>query len=640
MSTIFGIFNRNGEDISGEAFSSWRNAMDYWEPDATGSWVRDAVGLGHLMLWNTPESKLDSVPRLLDDESNPVVITADVRLDNRSELVRDLSDQPQLAGRETDTITDTELLLAAYQQWGVDSPGKLLGDFAFVIWDGRKQCLFCARDHVGIKQFYFHLSDTRFVFANDLKGLMQHPGIPTRINDEAVANFLTHSQLVSNTLTFFVHAQKLPPAHTLLIKGAAVQKKCYWRAEDAPGVHLPDTPAYAARLGELFEQAVHARVRSAYPVTSHLSGGLDSSCIAVIAARKLAEKGEQLRSCNWVHSPTEDDDASHMEWSNSKAIAAAEDIDHDYVDINESDIFQQISKHSIAYGDSAIFFNEYVLSDAVSGSGSRTILSGWGGDELATYHGQSYYSDLFLRGRVWKVFSEIRSKVSKKDKHGLKNVLGAFYHKVILPMTPRSLYGKMPKNQCTEPVFPFVSKSFMPMIEKQMKKPAVLSMQPQTTIRGHMLAFWNHGHLGCRAESWAASAIPKRLEYRYPLLDKRIIEFVLGVPPEHFVNDGVGRYLFRLSAEGMLPGDILWSNLKSDRHRVERTAALMLSAYKRLATDKEIVDGHSDYIDKDKLLSLLERFAWTGLDRDTLGMIVDFQTAISVIQSFPANKSG
>ncbi len=638
MSSIFGIFRRNGENVSAEAFSAWQDAMDYWQPDATGAWVEGTVGLGHLMLWNTPELKFDALPRVHDDETGPLVITADVRLDNRSSLYEVLKGLPQLADRPLNSITDTELLLAAYQQWGVDCAQELLGDFAFVIWDKARQRLFCARDHVGVKQFYFYLTGSLLVFANDLKGLAQHPDVPTASNDAAVANFLVHGYQPDAEVTFFAAIQRLPPAHTLVVTGDAVEMDCYWRPEDAPRVDLPDAEACAGALRELLEQAVHARLRSDYPVTSHLSGGLDSTAIAVVAARKLAEKGEKLLAFNWVQSPSGSDNASDREWSSSKAIAGAEGIEHHYVDVTVDDIYQQLCNQNMAYGNKAVFYYEDLVRDAVHQKGSRTILSGWGGDELATYHGRAFCSDLLLSGRLIKVFAELRAQV-KKSGRGLRAWPGTIYARLVLPLVPRWLYCRMPKVRCARLAFRFVHPTALPLVKKQLRAQPLLTTQPSTTIRKHMLDLWRSGYIACRIESWAAAAIEKRLEYAYPLLDKRIVEFVLGVPAEYFVSAGVGRHLFRTAVKGIIPESILWSDMKRDQHRVNHTLALMPVVYKRMAVSEKIANGDSEWVERASLIYELQNFSLAASQAEVIEVLVGCQVAILVLQSLPVGET-
>ena len=124
------------------------------------------IGLGHRMLWTTPGSLNEKLP--LSNASGDLIITADARIDNRDELIEALD----LNGRLRQTITDSELILAAFERWGEGCPERLLGDFSFAIWDRQKNRLFCARDHMGVKPFYYYLSNKVIVFASEIKALL------------------------------------------------------------------------------------------------------------------------------------------------------------------------------------------------------------------------------------------------------------------------------------------------------------------------------------------------------------------------------------------------------------------------------------------------------------------------------------
>jgi len=620
MSGIAGIFNRYGKSINDDISTSFLNAMSYWHPDDKGTLKQDNMALFHTMLWNTPESMSDHLPKKVKH----LAITIDARLDNRDELAKLL----KIANNQQ--TPDSDFVLSAYLKWGEACPQHLLGDFAFAIWDTKKQHLFCARDQVGIKQFYFHLTDHLFVFGNDLKGLTQYPEISEEINDQAVANFIVNSQLIHPSLTFFKDIRQLPPAHSITITKNHTQTNCYWKLEDAPKVTLPDAKAYAEELNKLLKQAVHDRMRTAYPVTSHLSGGLDSSSIAVIAAKKLREKGEKLLAYNWVPEPTADEDPEHHEWSNSRIVAETEDIDHHYVALNSEDLKQYMNNRNIAYGESATFWYEYPVREAAHRNGSRTLLSGWGGDELATYHGQSYYCDLFLQGKIKMLLHEIHCKVKKKGINHFKKTFSILYHSIFMLLVPRRLYCYLPKNRSlAKPLFPFVNKIFKRAIKHELQIPRELSMQPQRTIRKHMLAFWRNGHLQSRIESWSTAAIPKRLEYCYPLLDRRIIEFAIGIPTEFWIKDGVSRYIFRSAVSETLPEKIVWGNSKLELNSVKHLLSLSISACISIAKQIHPENKQTKYINFGKLRKTTQGIELHCSEQKASAMITDIETSIS-----------
>jgi len=166
MSAIVGLYRRNGQPADRADLERMAESLAHRGPDAAGLWNNGPVGLGHRMLWTTPESLHEQLP--LVNKSEDVVITADARIDNRDELIAALG----LSEWPHGEISDSGLILCAYEQWGEGSPKRLLGDFAFAIWDGRSQTLFCTRDHFGVKPFYYHQSAQVFVFASEIKALL------------------------------------------------------------------------------------------------------------------------------------------------------------------------------------------------------------------------------------------------------------------------------------------------------------------------------------------------------------------------------------------------------------------------------------------------------------------------------------
>src|SRR2546423_129320 len=139
MSAIVGLYCRDGQPVDRASLDRMTESLAHRGPDAAGVWSNGPIGLGHRMLWTTPESLQEQLP--LTSKNGDVIITADARIDNRDELLTALG----LAAWSYGEVSDSELILRAYQQWGEDSPKRLLGDFAFAIWDEGRQTLFCAR---------------------------------------------------------------------------------------------------------------------------------------------------------------------------------------------------------------------------------------------------------------------------------------------------------------------------------------------------------------------------------------------------------------------------------------------------------------------------------------------------------------
>ena len=630
MSSILGIFNRNGKNVEKKTIDTMMEAMSYWDPDEKDVWMDGSVALGHGMLWNTPESQYEHLP--LKDKA--YILTMDARIDNRDELAKEI-ELP--TDRPLSEIGDSEFILGAYEKWGNDCPKHLLGDFAFALWDEKKKQLFCTRDHMGGKQLYYYVTDTIFIFSSDLKALMESLLIPRTILDTSVAEYYINGSIYNDEMTFFDNVKKLPPANTLIISMNQLKTQCYWKAEDSPKIDLPDIESYISQLRKLFERAVYDRMRTSYPLTAHLSGGLDSSPIAVLTARKLKLKGKKLLTFNWLHEPEKKDDPYHNEWYFSKLVAEKEGIEHHYVNLTSDDIYDSMSQKEIAYGEFSTFYYESSVQKAVQAKNSRTILSGWGGDEIVSYHVRSYYVDLLIHGKMKKLYEEL--KYIKRTKNmRLKQFLGFVYHKILMPLVPEKYFCNMPKIQCQDVIFSFMSSKFDPIVEKQMKEQPIFTGKINKTIRDDMLAYWNNGHIQSRREAFSASSISNKIEYSYPLLDKRLIEFILGVPGEYFVKNAEGRYLFKSAVKDLLPDEILQTNKIIEPKRIQRFLNELLKVYKKFFSDRTIELSMTTYIDMKKIATTIIRMNKQVLEEKEINQSLEIERALALILSRVLNK--
>jgi asparagine synthase (glutamine-hydrolysing) len=182
---------------------------------------------------------------------------------------------------ESDAIVpnDAELILYAYEAWGEDCVKHLLGDYAFAIWDSRQRRLFCARDHFGVKQFYYaHLGST-FIFSNTLNCLRLHPAVSDELNEVAIGDYLLFGLNQDLSSTVFSDIYRLPQASHLKasISGKTIQR--FWTAPTNGQIQFPNSEDYVERFKQLFSLAVKDRLRS-NKISISMSGGLDSTSVA------------------------------------------------------------------------------------------------------------------------------------------------------------------------------------------------------------------------------------------------------------------------------------------------------------------------------------------------------------------------
>ena len=292
MSGLGVVFCRDGRPASASVVEAMLAAIPYWGPD--GQWVqtRQSVAFGYAKLTVTPEEEAEQQP--LESPRSSCLIVADVRLDNREELLEQLGDAPSPAA------TDAELILRAYEAWGLDAPARLLGDFAFVVWDPHRRRIVCARDASGQRPLYYRLDRATFAAASDIHQLFQDPSVPIAPNEERIRDYLTPFRVFRNDqeqgATFFAGIQTLLAGHLLVVDAAGHRLQRYWELQPRVTARLCTDDDYAWHFQQLLAQATRARLRTSRPVGAMLSGGLDSSAVVSVAQRVLP-------SCPAAHAP-------------------------------------------------------------------------------------------------------------------------------------------------------------------------------------------------------------------------------------------------------------------------------------------------------------------------------------------------
>jgi asparagine synthase (glutamine-hydrolysing) len=273
VSGIVAILNTDGAACDAARLQDLTQALAFRGPDGIGMTVSGEAGLGATLFRTTEESATEAQPLSLDGK---VWIVADCRIDDRATLIAAL----RTAGRPARaTAPDIELVLHAYLAWGTRSVERLLGDFAFAIWDGRHRTLFAARDHLGAKPFFYAHVGGLLVVSNTLGCIRQHPDVPSEVNDAAIGDFLLIGTSDYPAVTAFRHIQRLPAAHTLRCSDGDVRVERYWQvSEYEEPLRLPHAEI-VERFRELLRKAVSDRLRGRAAAVQ-LSGGVDSTSVA------------------------------------------------------------------------------------------------------------------------------------------------------------------------------------------------------------------------------------------------------------------------------------------------------------------------------------------------------------------------
>jgi len=585
MSTIYGIFYRDGSPVGREEAEGMHRTFSWWEPDEARYLLRENLFLGQATLRITPESRYEHLPL----ERDGYLIAADARIDNR-EALAPLLDLPR---RPLAEIGDSEFILAAYRKWGRECADRLLGDFAFVIWDPQKRELFCARDYIGVRPFYYYLDEKVFIFGSELKSLIRHPRVPTEIREASVANYAVNLHFTDTRHTFFRRVYKLEGGCTLTLSADKTESHRYWHPRNIRRKRSGDFEFYKERLRSLLEEAVKARLRTEAPVASHLSGGLDSSPITVLAAREMKRRDPAYRMpvYAWISAPTPEDDPFHNEWYYPRLVAEREGLDLHFTEIDFPEILRWLEESDIPSETGYALYYESKIRRDLKRRGVRVMISGWGGDEFISNHGYAVRCELFYRGKWGALIRKTRERLRHlaPESPG-KTLLKILYHHLFVPSMPRAAYCHLPRIRCHDPDTTPFHPRFAALVEKESaRRQHVFCRYYSCFLSDDMLRVWKNGHIQSRLNYWSQEAIPAGIEYHYPLLDRRLVELALEIPAEHYLGGGEDRFLYRRAIGDLLPPEILFGIHKEEKKRGEVAEKLLKRLISEIEGDRTVI---------------------------------------------------
>lgn len=571
MSAIVGVYYRNGRPVSEGSVQDMLAKLSHRGPDGAGGWSDGPAALGHLMLWTTPESMNERLP--LEDPAANLVLTADARIDNRDELIPQLFDK-----QSASVISDSEIILAGYKKWGQDCAEKFVGDFAFAIWDSKNRTMFCARDHFGLKPFYYFLDENVFAFASEIKALFCLADVPRRLNELRVADFL--AGLDEDTqITAFQQVLRLSSAHTLVVGEEDSRLRRYWQLDPSRELRLASNDEYAEAFRERFTEAVRCRMRSAFPIGSMLSGGLDSSSITCVARNFAAANSQPLQTFSAVYDTVKESDERPF----INAVLSQNGVQPNYVRPDEFTPLHDFERVVWCQDDLVVAGNLFIhwqLSQAVANRGVRIILDGFDGDTTVS-HGTGYLIELARAGRFVALNREVRGYAKHFDNLPPGEVFWWYVNRYWLnprmPLTIKPAWQKLrsgvrrvrrvrPTERLTE--FPqFVSPGLINRIKLDERRAAMKKVRGTGSVKTERQAHYSRltwSGLAGTLESLNGIGGAFGIEYRFPFFDKRLAEFCLSLPPEQKLYEGWNRMVMRRAMEGILPKEVQWRGGKGN----------------------------------------------------------------------------
>jgi asparagine synthase (glutamine-hydrolysing) len=523
--------------IEPSVLAAMTNTLTHRGPDSSGFFVRDNVGLGFRRL-KIIDPETGEQPLFGEDESNVLVCNG--------EIYNYLALRDRLAekGHRFTTRCDVEVLVHLYEDRGPDLLNLINGQFAFAIYDSRRERLLLARDHFGINPLFYTCVDGLFVFASEIKAILAHPQVSRQVDLTGLDQVLSFPGLIS-PVTMFKGIHSLKSGCYLTVEGGEITTIEYWdlnypRIEDAR--YPLSESEYIERLSGLLAQSVKYRLQSDVPVGFYLSGGLDSSLIGALIHRMAPAV---RRSSFSITFPEKEMAESPYQEMLSSAVGSI----HHSVEIDWREIVTRMERmilHCECPVKETYNTCSMALSEAAKRAGITVILTGEGADELfAGYVGYRFDRD---RDRSRHQAADLEAALEAELREELWGDSSLFYEKDYYAHrdTKSAIYSDALNESLDD--FECVRR---PLVNKQRIQGRHFIHQRsyldfKLRLSDHLIS--DHGDRMAMASS---------VEARYPFLDIDLVEFATQIPPDLKLRGYTEKYILKRAAEGLIPRQII-----------------------------------------------------------------------------------
>jgi asparagine synthase (glutamine-hydrolysing) len=550
VSGIAAILNLDGRPAERLQLEPMLAAIAHRGADGIGRSYDGPAALGHAMLRVTPESFAEVQP--LCDQTGATRLTFDGRIDNR----RELREMIEASGVELRSDTDPELVLKAYLSLGENCVRKVLGDFAFVIWDSDRRRLFCARDYSGIRPFYYYCDGKTFVAASELQQILRHPGVPQEPNEGLVGEYLT-GRLITREETLYRGVMRLAPAHMMIVTEHGPRISRYYDLDPSRAIRYSTDDQYGAHFLEIFKDAIRCRMRARNGVAAELSGGVDSSSI-VCTVESMIRAGEvstpRFETFSLVYSEPRSDERIY-----ANEVASMWNLKLNWIQPYEIDLQASIDgvRRTREWGEHPNGAQFRTLRQAVADTGMRVLLTGLGGDQWLT-GSEFYYAELLSELR----FGDLMRLLKTDWRFGIPgspghNRLRLLLRWGLLPMLPDKVRHRLSDAVRRERFPAFIPKDFarrinlLGRLRSHPRQPAGISFSQRTIFEVFVNGWMAHVmELEDRHSAQAG------IEQWHPFYDLRLIEFCLAIPEEQRTHNNYIKWVLRNAMKGLLPENI------------------------------------------------------------------------------------
>jgi asparagine synthase (glutamine-hydrolysing) len=548
----------SGRQISREHVEAMAQKLVHRGPDDAGYYLNPPVALGFRRLSIVD---LSGGHQPMSNEDGTVWIVFNGEIYNHASICPDLESR----GHRYSTRSDTETILHLYEEYGDDCVHHLRGMFAFAIWDSLKRRLFCARDRLGIKPFYYAVTQGRFAFASEMKALFEVPGLNPQMNQSALPEFFALGYLSAGD-SLFQGISKLLPGHRLSIElnhpDPRPRTEKYWDLDISSEETETTEVEYIERFRELFTESVRMRLMSDVPVGVFLSGGLDSSSIAAVMAG-LSKERIKTFSVGYA-----EDRFSELPYA--RRLAKYIGAEHNEVVLGPDDFLNSLPR-LIWHEDEPMVWPSSVSLHFVSqlaGQQVKVVLTGEGGDELLAGY-MKYRATLFnlryasiyeklvpalLRGMVNGVLDRpvLPSSIRRKLRHSFiyyENQFEKIYFDNFYSVFPKEMQSRLFTPELANRLWDIGAYSTsMDYFKSECQPDSLLTRLLYLDIKTYLV------ELLMKQDQMSMAA---SIESRVPFLDHKLVEFAMRIPPRLKVRYLSGKYLLRRAMEGRLPAEVL-----------------------------------------------------------------------------------
>ena len=571
-------FNWNDKDL----LKKMMKLVNHRGPDESGYYLDGDISLGHQRL-KIIDLKTGRQPIHNEDESIQIIFNGEIYnyLDLRNDLEKN--------GHRFYTNTDTEVIVHSYEEYGIDCVNRFNGMFAFAIWDSNKKQLLLARDRLGIKPLYYYFDGDKFIFASEIKAILEYEGIEREVDLNALNEYFTYRYVPTNR-TMIKNIYKLLPGHILVFKNNAINVSRYWDLKES--ITNNSEGYYTSKLRELLRESVKMRLMSDVPLGVYLSGGIDSSCIVAL----MSEMVDNIKTFSVGFGSEGENELDYARY-----VSEYFGTDHHEIIVGENDLKllpEMIWHLDEPVGDAATL-PTYIISKFAKRE-VTVVLAGEGGDEL--FAGYDNY-------KIMKIGHNFSKLVPKFVKTNLLPIIGKPFSGNVNLMRVLDLASAENEYEQYLNVIACFNKNEIKrlgdfnMVNLKEYFPNNMKMLNKLLYFG--IKTWLPNDFFMKADRMTMA---HAIEERVPLLDPNIVDFSFTIPPNLKLKGFTGKYIFKKAMIGILPQKIIYRKKQGYGTPMDYWFKHSLKD----VLEKLIDESTHNYYNKEYVSNILKKFQKSG----------------------------